>query len=125
MTDQDLKTFDPFAIPTPVVAKQFDESRADRIGAKNGFDIPPAPQMKPKKKKAPAKVKAKPPEVKRLRHKRKAEPKAQFNQRVPVEVANGFYDYARETNLPMGTVLKQAYEALMAVEAKRIKRATK
>ena len=118
MTEQSLKTLNPFDIPPAPTFNETDTERADRIGAKNGFDIPAAkpaaakPRPRPRKKPKP---KPKPPEVRRMRR-QTAEPKAQFNQRVPVHVANGFYDYQRETGLPMGTVLQKAYEALMKAE---------
>lgn len=116
MTDFPLKTLNPFDIPAPPPMSDAIAARADAIGERNGFDVPkPAPKAaraKPKPKPKP-----KPPEVRRMRT-RTAVPKAQFNQRIPVHVANGFYDYQRETGLPMGTVLQRAYEALRALEEK-------
>jgi hypothetical protein len=129
MTDTaDLKTFDPFAMPAAPVASALDDARLDEIGARHGFDTAPETPAKPKAAKAKPKAKPKPkpkpkppaPEVRRMRTHTPV-PKAQFNQRVSVEVANGFYDYQRETGLPMGTVLEHAFQALMEREAKRAK----
>ena len=121
MTDTPLKTLNPFDIPPPPpLDSDAENRRADAIGARNGFDVPrPAPKAaRPKPKPKPkSKPKPKPPEVRRMRT-RTTVPKAQFNQRVPVHVANGFYDYQRETGLPMGTVLQRAYEALIQADGK-------
>lgn len=120
MTDAPLKTLDPFAMPAPPPTDALDESRLDAIGARNGFDTPaPRRAAAPRKRSTPRKApkpKPAPPVVNRMR-KPDAAPKAQFNQRVPVEVANGFYDYQRETGVPMWKVLERAYAALRAAEA--------
>lgn len=127
---RELDTFDPFALPPAPRAPEPAPERLDAIGARHGFDTAPeeaAPAPAPEKAKRKAshkprpKKKAKPkppvPEVRRMRTHTRV-PKAQFNQRVPVAVANGFYDYQRETGLPMGTVLQRAFEALMEKEAR-------
>ena len=56
------------------------------------------------------------PKVNRLRSKA-AEPTVQFAQRVTVETANGFYDYARKHNLKMKDVLSRAAKALREFDA--------
>ena len=126
MTDTPLKTLDPFAMPAPPAADALEDARLDAISARNGFETAPprrpnanaaAREIASKAKPRRAKPKPKPavPKVNRMR-KPDAEPKAQFNQRVPVAVANGFYDYQRETGVPMWKVLERAYEALRATD---------
>lgn len=127
-TEPALRAFDPFSLPPAPSGPEPDTAKTDAIGARHGFDVKDpdkttlealtgaAAAQKPKPKpKAKPKPKPKKPEVRRMRSRTNV-PKAQFNQRVPVHVANGFYDYQRATGLPMGVVLQKAYEALMKAD---------
>ena len=81
----------------------------------------PSPQKAPPSSKAAASKKTtpnsdearQPVKVKRLRAPyAKNSNSVPFNQSVPVEVANTFYDIAREQNWTVGKTLTQAAEAL-------------
>ena len=124
MSEAPLKTLDPFAMPTLDEVPELSDEKLDQIGAKHGFDTAPSksaaitrkPQRrasaKPRKKEKPKPVV---PEVRRMRT-ADVKPKAQFNQRVTVETANGFYDYQRATGLPMWKVMERAFRALTESE---------
>ena len=120
MSDTQLKTLDPFAMPALADIPELPDEKLDQIGAKNGFETAPQKtanaarkpsrqaKPRPRKKEMPKPVV---PEVRRMRT-ADAKPKAQFNQRVTVDTANGFYDYQRATGLPMWKVMERAYKAL-------------
>jgi hypothetical protein len=75
---------------------------------------PPSPKAVAPKKTTPNSEEAiQPVKVKRLRAPyAKNSNSIPFNQNVPVEVANTFYDIAREQNWTVGKTLTQAAEAL-------------
>ena len=124
MSETPLKTLDPFAMPTLDEVPELSDEKLDQIGAKHGFDTAPSKSAaitrksqrrasaKPRKKEKPKPVV---PEVRRMRT-ADVKPKAQFNQRVTVDTANGFYDYQRATGLPMWKVMERAYKALTESE---------
>lgn len=112
----DDKEFDPFAIidaqETKPKSKKLSEADIDSVGAKHGFQTGKASKEKPKPVK---KTKPKPEKPKieiRTLRKKLATPKVPFSVKITPDVANGFYDYAREHGVNMGEVMRRAFEAL-------------